>query len=199
MNNKTNLKDTEQPSGTPGPDPVQHVENDVDQAAEETALRKAKLDILFGLGGIAVAVFALVEALKMPVQALYNCKWYTAPAVLPIICSVLVGVLCLVLVIQSFRRCGGIKKQDVSAALGYFKSKQFLRLVLAIVLLTIYLFVLLGRVHYILATFLYLFATMFLFRNKTSVKHIVLLLVLSLVVSVAVGLCFSELAKIPLP
>lgn len=199
MNHKENLNDPEQPSGVLGSDPIQSTENDADQAAEATVSRKAKLDILFGLGGITVSVFALIEALKMPVEELYNCKWYTAPAMLPIICSVIVGGLCLVLVFQSFRRCGGIQKQDVSAALAYFKSKQFLRLLLAIALLTIYLFVPLGRVHYILATFLYLFASMFLFRDKTLVKHIVLLLVLSLTVSIAVGLCFSELAKIPLP
>lgn len=113
MNHKENLNDPEQPSGVLGSDPIQSTENDADQAAEATVSRKAKLDILFGLGGITVSVFALIEALKMPVEELYNCKWYTAPAMLPIICSVIVGGLCLVLVFQSFRRCGGIQMMDL--------------------------------------------------------------------------------------
>lgn len=168
--------------------------------AEAVAVRKAKIDIFFAVAGIVLGIVAIVEGLKMPLDRLVNAKWYTAPAFMPILLSCILILFCAVLLVQSLRKSGGICAEDVKKAASYFKTTQFFHLVIAAGFLAIYVFVMLGNLHYILATFIYLAANMLFFTTKKrDWKHVVLLLAISAIFAVAVGLCFSHLAKIPLP
>ncbi len=170
------------------------------EQAEAAAVRKAKIDIFFASAGIILGIIAIVEGLKMPLDRLINAKWYTAPAFMPIVLSSILIIFCLILLVQSIRRSGGIHAEDVRKVAAYFKTTRFFHLVIAAGFLAVYVFVLLGNVHYILATFIYLAVNMLFFTTKKrDWKHILLLLVIAAVFATAVGLCFSKLAKIPLP
>lgn len=159
----------------------------------------ARRDVLLGCALFLLGAFAFYYALQMPVAELYGAKWYTAPALLPEVLSLGLMATSIFLIIKSLRISGGFTNRDMAKTIAYLKSKQFFRLALAAVTLTIYLFVLLGNMHYILATFIYLFGTMFLFRTATTWKSVLIMLAVSFIVAYGVGYGFAELARIPLP
>lgn len=164
--------------------------------AEKEHLRRDALVCAFMF---VVGAAAFYYALQMPIAELHGAKWYTAPGILPEFLSLGLMAASVVLAVKSLRESGGFSGRDAAKALGYLKSRHFFRLALAAVALTVYLFVLLGNMHYILATFIYLFGTMFLFRTPGTWKSVLAMAVISFVVAYGVGYGFADLARIPLP
>jgi hypothetical protein len=164
-------------------------------ASSDTAGR----DVLIAACLILLGAAGLYFALKMPVKELYGAKWYTAPALLPAILSGSLMITSLFLAVKSLRISGGLRSDDIGGAVAYLRSKGFLRLALSAFTLTVYLFGLLGNMPYTVATFIYLFGTMFLFRTSTTWKSIMTMLVISLIVALGVDFAFSGFARIPLP
>lgn len=178
------------------------VEKTVDAEASqktEEASKKAKTDVFICIIGIALGIFAAVEGRKMPSDTLVNAKWYTAPAFLPTIFGIALAILCLIQLVIDIRMSNGISKEDAAKAIGYFKSREFFRLVLAVILLTTYIFGLLGHLPFWLATFLYLICTMMCFATKRDMKQIAIMIIVSVIAAAAVSYGFGTLAQIPLP
>jgi len=169
--------------------------------SEETKhdMKGAKLDAIVAVLMMALGIIAVIEAAKMPIAKTFGAAWYTSPGLMPIVFGYALIVMSAVMLIKSCVISKGICKEDVVRAIAYFKTKTFFRLLLAAFLLTVYIFVLLGNMPYMLATFLYLFVTMFLFRTETTSKHIVIMLLVSAAVAIGLGYGFKELARIPLP
>ena len=78
-----------------------------------------------------------------------------------------------------------------------YKSNMYLRLFFTLLLLIIYVFILIGRIPFLMATFIYLVSNMILFREDNfAIWKIVLI---SLITSIAIYFGFGILARIPLP
>jgi hypothetical protein len=161
---------------------------------------KKQIDFFGALGLLIFTAFYLVSAFR--IRDFSTTQWYESAGLFPKIIGILLFVFCLVYLCKNLR--GAVLcAEDKKNAAAYLKSREFLRLLIAIGLFAFYVFVLL-RVHfddlelpYEAATFIYLFSNMLIFRTgKFAVWKIV---VISAAVSAAVGLCFTYGAKIPLP
>lgn len=149
----------------------------------------------------------MIMSLKMPRAEITGSDnmWYAIPGLFPaFIAGVLIICSVTLFFLSDYRQCGGVTKTDKKKIVEYLKSSVFIRLVIAVALLAIYIFGLLGNTSYYLATFFYLFVTMFIFRprqenRKKNILNIVILLIVTGVVTAAVGLGFAKFAQIPLP
>lgn len=173
---------------------------------EDKKKKTAKTDIVAGIGLILFALYCLWEGMSMPVKQLTGdpSRFYGAPGFFPVVLSVLIIIGSVIMIYQGFRDSGGIQKEDLQAAADYLKSAQFFRLMLAVGLLAVYVFGMLGRLDYYAATFIFLAVTMILFQPKQETGKKLLLgiikcLVISGIMAFAVGCCFENFAQIPLP
>ncbi|MGN1009025.1 MAG: tripartite tricarboxylate transporter TctB family protein [Butyricicoccus sp.] len=169
---------------------------------EMEAIKRREQQINFW-GSFALSIFAVVYLFfAFKIENISTAKWYDSPSLFPIVIGSCLLIFCLIYLWQN--RAGfTISKADIENVKVYLKSKQFFRLMISIVTLAVYVFVLLGlrigsfQLPYEAATFIYLFATMLFFRPKGfAIWKIVLI---SAVLSIAIGYGFSNLAKIPLP
>lgn len=154
-------------------------------------------------GSLALVVFSIAFLIaSFQIQNVSTAKWYDSPRLFPIVIGSCLLLFCLIYMWQN-RDGWKITGEDISAVREYLKSAQFLRLMVSIVLLALYVFVFLGlkvgtfQLPYEAATFLYLFLTMCCFRPKGYAIWKILLV--SAVFSIAIGYGFSHFAKIPLP
>ncbi|MDR1903374.1 MAG: tripartite tricarboxylate transporter TctB family protein [Treponema sp.] len=154
-------------------------------------------------GSLGLLVFALAYVIaSLKIGTISTAKWYESPSLFPVIIGVCLVIFCGAYMIQNI---GGriINADDRRRITGYLKSPIFFRLTVSIGLLAIYIFVLLGlrigsfKLPYEAATFMYLFTSMLIFRTKKYALWKICLI--SLLVSVIVGLSFGKGAKIPLP
>lgn len=151
---------------------------------------------------LIATIFYFIGALRMPVESVTGDpqKWYTAPAVFPIIISIGMFIALAILFIQIVPESKGIHREDIKRALAYFKTAHFRRWSIATGLLVLYIYVMIGRVQYEISTFLYLFITMMVFKDeKFSWKVLAKITIISGLTSFIVSYGFSHYALIPLP
>jgi hypothetical protein len=161
---------------------------------------KKQINFFGALGLLIFTVSYLIAAFR--IKDFLTTKWYESAGLFPKIIGILLLIFCLVYLCKNLRGVV-LSAEDKKNIVAYLKSKVFLRLLTAIGLFVLYVFVLL-RIHfgdfelpYEAATFIYLFLNMVIFRTgKFAVWKII---VISAVVSVTVGLCFTYGAKMPLP
>ena len=154
-------------------------------------------------GSLALVIFSIAFLIaSFLIQDISTAMWYDSPKLFPLVIGFCLLLFCLIYRWQN-RDGWAITSEDIKGIKTYLKSLSFLRLVVSIALLALYVFVLLGlrigtfQLPYEAATFLYLFLTMCYFRPKGYAIWKILLV--SAVLSVAIGYGFSHFAKIPLP
>ena len=175
-------------------------ENNGQSQREDNIRREKQINFFGALGLLILAIGYLILAFL--IKDLSTAKWYESAVLFPKFIGSLLCVFCLIYLLKNLRGLS-YNREDKKNIIAYFKSKVFLRLLAAVGLLALYIFVLLRirigdfELPYEAATFIYLFSTMFFFRTgKFALWKIVLI---SAAVSAAVGLCFTYGAKIPLP
>ena len=154
-------------------------------------------------GSLVLVVFSILFLVfSAQIKNVSTAMWYDSPKLFPLVIGGCLLLFCLIYMWQN-REGMTISREDVEKIKLYFKSRTFMRLVVSILLLALYVFVLLGlrigsfKLPYEGATFLYLFLTMLFFRPKGFA--IWKIIIISVVLSVAVGYGFSHFARIPLP
>jgi len=154
--------------------------------------RTSNIDMKISLAFAAFAALALEESLRMPV---YD-DIYTAPGLFPAFLSSCIVVMCLALFLMGRRRSKlqGEDKAFIPEDASVITTERK-RLFLAIGIIILYCFVLLGRTNYTLATFLFL-SFMMLFFKATRLHRI---LIISAFVSFAISYLFEKIFLIPLP
>lgn len=136
-------------------------------------------------------------------------EWYTSPALMPLFIGTVIGILSALLIIKnhhsfieflnnekevSINNLNDITIKDI---LIHYKENQIIRLIITLILLILYVFVFIGRIPFLLATFLYLASNMIIFReNSFAIWKLILI---SLVTSLLINYGFGIVAKIPLP
>ncbi|MDR0720274.1 MAG: tripartite tricarboxylate transporter TctB family protein [Treponema sp.] len=175
-------------------------ENNGQSRREDNTRREKQINFFGALGLLIFAISYLI--LAFCIKDISTAKWYESAALSPKFIGSLLCVFCLVYLLKNLRGLS-YNAEDKKNIIAYLKSKIFLRLLAAIGLLALYIFVLLRirigdfEFPYEAATFIYLFSTMFLFRTgKFALWKIALI---STAVSAVIGFCFTYGAKIPLP
>ncbi len=150
------------------------------------------------ISSIVLMAFSLVVgvwSLNMPRPG----GWSSAPGLVPLFLAVCIFFMGLALLISSVRRgaAAALLGRLRRFSLNRFVSRVGVRRTFWIVLLTaVYVFVLLGRVLFELASFLYLVATLALFWRKGGWLKIILV---SVLLPIAVSLVFRVLFVVLMP
>ena len=173
-------------------------------AAESNAETKTEIsmDLKDMVSSIVIALFGLYVLISgihmsMVSQQMSDTAWYGTPGVLPIVIGTVLFTLSLIMFVSAYRKGERINMELVRSAKAYLKTPQFVRLVVAIGLLALYIFVLFRLVPFLVSTFVYLSANMIFFREKNY--PIWKLLLISAVFTVALFLFFGQVAGVPLP
>jgi len=194
MENEKKLTTEEMAANT---DPAANAE--ATNAAEQKP--EISMDLKDMISSIVIALFGLYvlfSGVHMSVvsQQMSDTAWYGTPGILPIVIGFVLTLLSVVMLVSAYRKGERINKDLLNRAVVYLKSKAFLRIVVAIGLLAIYVFVLFPLVPFMVATFVYLAANMIFFREKDfAIWKIVLICA---VFSVAIYLFFGKVAGVPL-
>lgn len=163
---------------------------------KKESLRKA--DVLFSIILIALGIYVLINSIKMPVTGLPGTveqEFYIAPGFFPTIIAIVLMIMGLILLINGIRSGGMITKKDLENFIKFIKSQIFLKSIIMVTLIVIYTFLLIGRLPFFWATFIFLASSM-LFLRATSWWKVIVISALS---SLLITYCFGNLARIPLP
>lgn len=133
---------------------------------QEQKQRNAAKDFVSGILLVIFGVFIVVDALHLKV---YN-TFIDAPGFFPTIVGAVIAVLGAVLAFIGFKTGGAQELKEVcnGAFLKQFvTSDSTVRVVILIAMMVIYIWGLLGRLHFIIATSIYLIAN-FLYLKATK-------------------------------
>jgi hypothetical protein len=156
--------------------------------------KMAAADLVMGIFLIIFGGIVIWSSLNMRIYKTF----LDAPGFFPFILGILFVGLGIIMTLSSLRRKGydqikqGIKSFNISHL---FQNIQLRRVIVLITLMALYIFVLIHRVHFILATMLYLFFTLYYLKSTNLVKIIIISVATALIISTF----FTEFFKIPLP
>lgn len=156
--------------------------------------KMAAADLIMGIFLIVFGGFVIVASLNMKIYKTF----LDAPGFFPFILGMIFIGLGTVMTLSSLRRKGLEQgKQDLKKFHldSLFKSIRFQRVMTLIFLMVIYIFLLIGRLHFTLATALYLFFTLYYLKSASLIKIVIISIASALIISYS----FSEFFKIPLP
>jgi len=161
----------------------------------------SKAEIVFGAILVLVSSFFLIESIKIINNSdklrTTNVReaFLTSPGLMPLFLTVMLIILGLVLIIGAIKEVGGLNKEDLAVFKNWLKSMDTKRSFIMLSFIIIYVFVFLGRLPYIVSTFIFL--TVFMLYVKASDWKRVL--VISTLATVIIAYAFGTLAMIPLP
>lgn len=161
----------------------------------EGKVRSAAKDFVVGIVLLAFGIYVIVDSLGMKI---YN-TFIDAPGFFPLIIGVVLAVLGAILATIGFKAGGiGELKEVLSPAFlkGFIKDDRTVRVLILLGMMAIYVYGLLGRIHFIAATSIYLVANFFYLR---ACKHWWSAIIIAVVASVAVYFAFRYGFSITLP
>ena len=164
-----------------------------------------RADFVTAIALLAFSISALVHSIQMPRLEHRNINPYTAPGIVPGLLATIIGLLALVLLVRSVRHGGfrlGVNKDSLGA---WIRSDGIRRIGLTILLSVAYSLVLIGRVHYIIATAVYVFFFIVVFEwrwgESVSVQRgtILFATIQAVIAAVAIATLFQYLFLVRLP
>jgi hypothetical protein len=158
-------------------------------------LRKADL-----LTGLAVALFgaaALVGALtfRWDLASVRQAGWYTAPGILPAGVAIVLIVQGLALSAHAYRSGARWARADLVRLRVGLAAPRARRVGLAVLLLILYVFGMVGRIQFTVASFAFLTVFMHIFGVRPPWK----VAVVAAAASSAISYAFNGVAGVPLP
>jgi hypothetical protein len=158
-------------------------------------LRKADL-----VTGVAISLFgtlALVGALnfRWDLASVQQAGWYTAPGIIPVGVAIVLILQGFALSAHALRNGGRWRREDLAQIRQALNSDAVRRAALVALLLSIYVFAMIGRIHFTFASFLFMAAFMLLFKAGVWWK----LLLIAAIASVGISFVFNGIARVPLP
>ena len=164
-----------------------------------------KADFLMSILLFLFGIFVIILSSQMPNLADQHVSPYSAPGVVPFILGIIFSFLGVVMLIRSIIRKGYLIKITGVEIKAWFKDLSTQRFLMTLLISVGYAMILLGRVHYLLATGIYMFLFVFMFEFKKGVKllnqkkTIFQALLLSVITSGSVYWVFRYLFLVNLP
>lgn len=151
-------------------------------------------DLIMGILMLVFGIYLIFASLNMKVYSTF----LDAPGFFPLILGIIFILFSLVMLVGALR--GGsiedAKKtfhKERLAAL--FLSSQAKRVFILSFFMVVYIYGLIGRVHFAIATVIYLFATFWYLKSTTLLKSIIISVLSALIISAV----FQYAFRIPLP
>ncbi len=164
-----------------------------------------KADFLMSIVLMIFGISVLINASGMPNFADQNVSPYSAPGVVPTLLGAIFLLLGMIMLIRSILRKGyrlGITRNNIAA---WFKDQTTHRFLITLGLSVVYALILLGRMHFLLATGLYMFSFVVLFEYKRGVglfaqkKTLLMALLLAVLTSGSIYWVFRYLFLVNFP
>ena len=153
------------------------------------------LDLIAAIVIAAIGLYSSVSGILMMFDITGAEKWYYSPGFFPLFLGVILIILGIVLFVSKSKN-GRIDFTTLLESNNVEKKQELIKLLIAIVLFAINVFVLFGRLPFIVSTCIYLFVTMSVFReNNFAIWKII---VISICFSVFLYFFFVVVAKVPL-
>ena len=133
---------------------------------QEKKDRSAAKDFVSGILLVILGLFILFDALNMKI---YN-TFLDAPGFFPAIVGVVIAVLGAVVAFIGFRLGGLAELKEIcngDSLKKFITGEETVRVLVLVLMMVIYIWVLLGRIHFIIATSIYLI-TNFLYLKATK-------------------------------
>ena len=156
--------------------------------------RMAAADLVMGIFLIIFGGIVIWSSLNMKIYKTF----LDAPGFFPFILGIIFIGLGIIMALSSLRRKGyeqikqGIKNINFSRL---FKNIQFPRVIILIALMAFYIFVLVDRIHFTIATTIYLFLTLYYLKSTSLIK----IIIISVATAFLISTFFTEFFEIPLP
>lgn len=156
--------------------------------------KMAAADLIMSIFLIIFGGVIIYSSLNMKIYE----SFLDAPGFFPFILGLLFIGLGITMALSSLRRKGheqikqGIKNFNFSHL---FKNIQFRRVIILIALMAFYIFVLVDRIHFTLATIIYLFFTLYYLKSTSLIK----IIIISIGTAFLISTFFTEFFEIPLP
>ncbi|MDA3941145.1 MAG: tripartite tricarboxylate transporter TctB family protein [Spirochaetia bacterium] len=164
-----------------------------------------KADFLMSIMLFFFGIFVMILSSQMPDLADQNANPYSAPGVVPFILGIIFSFLGIVMLIRSILRKGYRIKITGVQIIAWVKDLSTQRFLVTLLMSVGYALILLGRMHYLLATGLYMFFFVFIFEFKkgekllNQKKTIFSALILSIITSGSIYWVFRYLFLVNLP
>ncbi len=116
---------------------------------------------------VVLIVFAVVVvwmSLQMPTFENRGANPWSVPGIVPGLLGGIIGSLGIVLLVRSIRRQGHRLGLSVDKVRGWIRKPSSVRLYLTLITCLIYAWGLVGRIHYFLATLIFVFAFVMIFK-----------------------------------
>ncbi len=146
---------------------------------------------------ILLIIFGILIGWASLNMRVYN-KFLDAPGFFPLILGIIFVVLGTIMLISAVKRKALEQVQEVlhkDRVVGFFKHDQFKRVMILIALMAVYIFGLIGNMHFTIATAIYLFATFLYLRSSSVIK----IIIISIVTAALISAVFKNFFNIPLP
>lgn len=151
-------------------------------------------DIIMGFILIVSGIAIVINSSHMKVFRTF----LDAPGLFPMILGFIFIILGMMLCIPAIRLNGisELKKTfSKSQLLVFIKDDKTFRVMVLLLLMVVYIYILIGKVHFTIATAIYLFFTMLYLKSTSWWKN----LIISILASVLISVVFKYGFRIPLP
>jgi hypothetical protein len=160
-------------------------------------MRLRKADLGMGVGLILFGLGVVVATLRMSWDIAHSqgAGWYAAPGAIQLGIAVVLILQGIFLARTALREGGRWERSDLAYVRAGLASPSVKRAGIVALLLSVYVFGLVGRLHFTLASFLFVAAVILLFGKGPVWRA----LLIAGVASVSISFLFQQLAGIPLP
>jgi len=135
---------------------------------KETNMPKA--DFVTSIVLFIFSILVIVLSIRMPRMEEVGADPYSVPGIVPGFLGVIMFFLSVILLVRSILKTGYKLDLDGVKVTAFFKDKASIRVLMTIIISVIYGAVLLGRMPYVLVTFLYVMVFVFMFEYRFDQK-----------------------------
>ncbi|MDC7245701.1 MAG: tripartite tricarboxylate transporter TctB family protein [Sphaerochaetaceae bacterium] len=156
--------------------------------------KKDASDLIMGVFLDIFGIYLTYAGLHMKVFKTF----LDGPGFFPFVLGLILLTLGIIMTTVGIRSGGFLYlKENVKGhkMLAFFTHEETVRVLILIAMMAVYIFGLIGRMHFSVATCIYLLATMFYLRSTKWWK----IIIISVVASIMISFIFQYFFKIPLP
>ena len=157
--------------------------------------RNAAKDFVSGIALVLFGIYIIIESLNMKV---YN-TFIDAPGFFPLIIGIVITVLGAILTVIGYKTGGVAELKEVLTGKflkAFAKDDSTIRVLILLAMMVVYMYILVGRIHFILATSIYLTAN---FLYLKALKRWWVSIIVAVVASVVIYYAFQLGLGITMP
>lgn len=164
-----------------------------------------KADFISSIVLLAFSITVVVMSINMPRLENREINPLSVPGIVPGFLGVVIGIFALIMFVRSVRHQGYRLEWSGDKTQAFMKKDSTLRAIGTVGITLVYAWGLIGRIPYVVATFLFIFAFISIFEYEKDNppakkrKKIIIAAVMALVISLIVSAVFRYLFLVSLP